>query len=468
MTERSKVRCQRWLHATSQKNCDAIQACGEIKLGGNLSKEYDGALADPCAPRGIWFSCNTYRGSDLSITAYPESLPREIDRVPALVANVGRLLQGHQWRLYEVSDCEKGYRQIKYIIVEAESPNDCWCRVKKLRLVPSHHKGQSNEFVELQRLPIGNKRWTWSAVDAESRILIGVFFAPSFVSSIQYRQNIVDTITLHRKFFPTTRNKSLGQAPSTTFEQEPRVELLVKVNVVNSIDASTQTENDETESKICHNAMTPQVTAACSSSTQPETDTRLFDVGTHADFSSPESPVLECERFLRIRSFDVGTQTSEYRDACTPIDQISAGFRLSGDCVQDTPPMSESQGTTTTQSLSQALRNVDHSLSDLFSNLHITPTEGATGRADVCFPRLSEPVQQPERTLYCSHVEVGPCPVGGCRTYNPDEWTSQSEGESQCDPDFNWNLMSRNLKWESESDDPCRRDSDDWFTDSDN
>ena len=64
--------------------------------------EFDGPLTKSTAPRGIWFTANTYQGSLIDQTVYPLEHHSNDKKVPALPIDINTLLCGPgRWILYK-------------------------------------------------------------------------------------------------------------------------------------------------------------------------------------------------------------------------------------------------------------------------------------------------------------------------------------------------------------------------------
>jgi hypothetical protein len=168
----------RWVHATSRENVQRIDAHGAFKPSGNLSEQYDGVLVNSFAPPGMWFNANYYQHNLITLTVYPETCNEA--RVPGLVARVSDLLgttDELRWLIFPISNVLVGYRQIKYACAVHGSPEHYWLLAQRVNPLPSNR----DAHVHLQRV---DGAWVWRAVDANARVLIGVFFMPPHSAEI--------------------------------------------------------------------------------------------------------------------------------------------------------------------------------------------------------------------------------------------------------------------------------------------
>ena len=161
-----------WVHATSDENFRSIARDRYLK--GNQCQDdfFDGPLCDDDAPMGTWFNANYYKAGPISLTTYPETVDTPF--VKALAYPVAAFFDPEKnYELFQVSNIQRTYLQVKYFLLEDTDPYIEWARG---RLEPvgrtRHGDGYCDEYVELRW---DGEGWHWRAVDSENKVLVGLF-----------------------------------------------------------------------------------------------------------------------------------------------------------------------------------------------------------------------------------------------------------------------------------------------------
>jgi hypothetical protein len=173
-----------WVHATTPENHAQILRDGRLKFAQSSNSQWDGVLADPLAPMGVWWSANYHRGGKIAQTAHPERY-QDADIVPSIVVDSRGLLDRYfEWVAFRLEPPVLGsYLQVKYIIVAKNSPEYYWCRAKEAKNTVTKVPRDGDTYVKLVQSE-------WFAVDSGTRVshdsgnsvrfnvLVSVLFAP--------------------------------------------------------------------------------------------------------------------------------------------------------------------------------------------------------------------------------------------------------------------------------------------------